>query len=310
MNTNFLQNILLEVAIDNRVPTGMVDINNILHREILAEKLIDHGIDQKTTMEVVNRLALKDGKYPDRQAYNKDGWLVTFPTPEHKNAAIKKKTAFSSDPTHGSGGMHLYYKSKGKQSRQKTQGTSEVGGETEQPSTSTQQKSDSAVAPEQPAQQPAQQSVQSELPKSGEKTSQATSQPTTKVPSDVVSSEVPVDDSGSTKSDVVDSPKTDAPASATSNTDNGPTVTAKPDPKPTTSPIIKLSVEFARSKSWRDAPYGDWTNDRGEQIAVTGLDGQVVPIRFVDREELKSFAEKRMSDGINLHEEFRRLKLK
>ena len=306
MNNNFLHNVLLEVSIDDRVPSGMIDITNILHLEILTEKLMDHGIDSRTIMEVVNKLAIRDGKYPDRQAYNKDGWLVTFPTPEHKNAAIKKKTAFTSDPTNGRGGMHLYYKSKGKQSRQKSQGSSEVGGEDGRKTTSIQPKS-GEVSNEEPTQQP----VASELPKSGESSTPTTSQPT----NDKNPPSTPVDATKTSSDDNVELTKSNPVKSDTPDSNDTPTAKSPAEstpsaPKQTDRPIVKLSVEFARSKSWRDAPYGDWTNDKGEQIAVTGMDGQVVPIRFVDREELKSFAEKRMSDGLNLHEEFQRLRRK
>ena len=219
---------------------------------------------------------------------------------KYKNAAIKKRTAFSSDPTHGNGGMNLYYKTHGKQARQKAQRTSVVGGE----DNPTQAQPDGAVAQTKPATQTDQPSAASSLPKSG-------TAPTTATPATgnaQVAGNAPTDATGSTKL---------RPSAISANSDTVPTQThatpaAQPaaptvPSAPTESPIVKLSVEFARSKSWRDAPYGDWTNDKGEQIAVTGLDGQVVPIRFVDREELKSFAEKRMVDGANLREEFQRI---
>ena len=38
-------------------------------------------------------------KYPERQAYNAKGILVTFPTPEYKADAIKRGTHFEEDPT-------------------------------------------------------------------------------------------------------------------------------------------------------------------------------------------------------------------
>ena len=40
-----------------------------------------------------------EGKYPERQAYNAKGILVTFPTPEYKADAIKRGTHFEEDPT-------------------------------------------------------------------------------------------------------------------------------------------------------------------------------------------------------------------
>ena len=297
--STIIQGILLEVAIDTRVPTGMVDINDNLHREIIAEKLAARGIDRQLVVEVVNKLAIRDGKYPDRQAYNKDGWLVTFPTPDHKAAAIKKRTAFASDPTHGSGGMNLYYKQHGKQARQKSQGSSEVGGGAQQ--TSTQPKSGGAVSPT-PTAQGSQPETTSTLSKSG--SSQATAPTTTG--SGVATGATSVDATEPTEQPQPVSTGTSSPTAPTQSPATQSNSQAT-QPASTESQIVKLSVEFARSKSWRDAPYGDWTNEKGEQIAVTGLDGQVVPIRFVDREELKSFAEKRISDGTSLREEFRRI---
>jgi hypothetical protein len=39
-----------------------------------------------------------EGKYPERQAFNKDGVLVTFPTPQHKAKAISRGTHFEENP--------------------------------------------------------------------------------------------------------------------------------------------------------------------------------------------------------------------
>ena len=42
-----------------------------------------------------------EGKYPERQAYNADGLLVTFPTPEYKQRAIARGTHFEKNPKAG-----------------------------------------------------------------------------------------------------------------------------------------------------------------------------------------------------------------
>jgi hypothetical protein len=39
-----------------------------------------------------------EGKYPERQAYNAKGILVTFPNPEYKTAALARGTHFEVDP--------------------------------------------------------------------------------------------------------------------------------------------------------------------------------------------------------------------
>jgi hypothetical protein len=42
-----------------------------------------------------------EGKYPERQAYNTNGILVTFPTPEYKQKAIARGTHFEENPKRG-----------------------------------------------------------------------------------------------------------------------------------------------------------------------------------------------------------------
>ena len=54
-----------------------------------------------------------------------------------------------------------------------------------------------------------------------------------------------------------------------------------------------MTKKFATEKGWWPTPYGEWHDlDSGETKAVTGIDGQVVPINHVDRETLKTFVEK------------------
>ncbi len=99
------------------VETGIVDFSDITHAEILFEEMVSCGLSERTASKVINDIRMEEGKYPERQAYNKEGWLVTFPSKEYKDIAIKRGTHFGSDPTHGQGGMNLYYKRRGKQKR-------------------------------------------------------------------------------------------------------------------------------------------------------------------------------------------------
>lgn len=305
--STFLQSVLLEAAIDRRIPSGVLDIGDDAHRMVLAEKLLDRGIDPNLVLEVVNKLALKDGKYPDRQAYNKEGWLVTFPTPEHRVAAIKKKTHFTSDPTHGQGGMNLYYKRKGKQARQQQQDTSET---------------DPTSGEEQPAQPAAE-------PKAPEAGQQSAADGQTELPTGGKTPDAPK--GGSQDQSSGEETKGDAASSLPAAPAAGPSSVEKTEPEDTqgqsndatadvaqtdktppapvqsdTSALVRLTQEFARSKQWTDTPYGDWNDAKGQQCAATGLDGQIVPIKFTDREELKNFADKRMTESISLREMLRR----
>jgi len=304
--STFLQSVLLEAAIDHRVPSGVLDINDDAHRMVIAEKLLDRGIDPTVVLEVVNKLALKDGKYPDRQAYNKEGWLVTFPTPEHRAAAIKKKTHFASDPTHGRGGMNLYYKRKGKQARQQQQDASETD-----PAQDDQQAQPANSSDTPDATSATQQAGggESELPAGGDATaaskSDGQSQPSDNEPKDGGSSELPTAGSSATDQNAGDD--SNKPADAGDATAQAAQQQSAPAPKePDTSALVRLTQEFARQQQWTDTPYGDWNDSHGQHVAVTGLDGQVVPIKFTDRESLKSFAQKKMTDGIVLREELTR----
>ena len=119
-----IHEILLDMSLHPLIEDGMVNFSNKVHLRILEEKLTSFGMSKKDVSEIIDNVI--EGQFPDRQAYNKEGWLVTFPSPEYKQAAIKKGTHFASDPTHGKGGMNLYYKKKGKQARMTQQDPSAV----------------------------------------------------------------------------------------------------------------------------------------------------------------------------------------
>jgi hypothetical protein len=91
--------ILSEVCLDERIPDGTFDMSNNLHMEVLRENLSDQGIALNDVKHIHNKML--EGKFPERQAYNKDGLLVTFPTPAHKHRAIQRRTHFEQDPTAG-----------------------------------------------------------------------------------------------------------------------------------------------------------------------------------------------------------------
>jgi hypothetical protein len=91
---NTINSILLEWAAnsDDGIPT--LDDSGI---QSLYESLIYNGIKQEEAYNIASIIAEK-GKYPERQAYNKNGLLVTFPTPEYKARAIAKGTHFEKNP--------------------------------------------------------------------------------------------------------------------------------------------------------------------------------------------------------------------
>lgn len=97
MNTkDFIDQLFRNISCDSRLQEGIFNESNDLHLEAFREHAAKLGLDETTIIEMSN--AISEGKYPERQAYNVNGLLVTFPTPEYKAAAIKKGTHFETNP--------------------------------------------------------------------------------------------------------------------------------------------------------------------------------------------------------------------
>lgn len=84
---------------DISIEDGVFDITKQEHIEILRSNLLEVGMSAETVTDYLNNVV--EGKFPERQAYNKNGILVTFPTPEYKQKAIAKGTHFEKNPTKG-----------------------------------------------------------------------------------------------------------------------------------------------------------------------------------------------------------------
>jgi len=278
---------ILDVCANPLVENGTFDPNNNEHMFLLMETL-DGNLEEEHIVKAVSALKC-EGKYPDRQAYNKEGWLVTFPSKEYKDAAIKRGTHSSSDPTHGKGGMNLYYKKRGKQRRTAQQQPSSADAD--------QQTSPQAVPSSPPpqaasAQPPAEKTsvekpeVQKEKPSTLPQTSQE------KTPATEPDSEE--------KQDVADEPMSDTEiqnlkvniakqkpsGEKASQTASNQTVVQPPKDK------VEVTEKFAKSKGWNSTPFGEWRDSAGNAMAVVSLSGEVTPIKSNDRDELKLFAEK------------------
>jgi len=288
--SKLIENILNECATDPRIETGIFDIHNYDHADIMAEHMAAAGIDKKIIMETMNELVMDEGKYPERQAFNREGWLVTFPSKEYRDAAIKKGTHAISDPTHGKGGMNLYYKKRGKQKRQTQQAASAT--EPVQPTTEAPPTPSKSVKPANQNKSP--EAPEAPAPENGG--------------GDNVAPEIDPDIHG-------DSHKTDAEISASLKAVSAhrrnklagkqSTGSALPpagkDEQPTTavapvsqaaSPLPDYTKKFALEKGWKQTPYGDWRDTQGNTVAVTGISGEVVPTQSVLRDELKLYVEK------------------
>ena len=100
LRDRIIEKVLKEVSVDSRLEDGIFDIENIQHIGYMCEYLIGKGINADVVYEFVQPL-LEKGKHPERQAYNRNGILVTFPTPDYKKEAIRAGTHFEKDPTRG-----------------------------------------------------------------------------------------------------------------------------------------------------------------------------------------------------------------
>lgn len=94
---NIADRILGDICLDDRISDGVFDILNNDHMEVLREYLKKKDVPDDIIRELSN-LVVEKGKYPERQAYNKDGLLVTFPTPAYKQRAIQRGTHFEKNP--------------------------------------------------------------------------------------------------------------------------------------------------------------------------------------------------------------------
>ena len=86
-----------EICCDNRIKNGVLDLKNEDHVFILQEYLEKAGYNIDEIVEKTAKL-FEAGRFPDRQAYNKDGILVTFPNKQYRDRAVNKGTHFAENP--------------------------------------------------------------------------------------------------------------------------------------------------------------------------------------------------------------------
>lgn len=91
-----IEKFLNKLSLDDRITDGIFRIENNQHLDIFQEYLENMGADIEEAVTARNRMV--EGKYPERQAYNANGILVTFPTPEYKQKAIERGTHFENNP--------------------------------------------------------------------------------------------------------------------------------------------------------------------------------------------------------------------
>jgi hypothetical protein len=279
---NIIDKILLDVCLDERIQNGVVNFNDENHLMVLAENLFEYGLEPQEVAEVITNITLRDGKYPDRQAFNKEGWLVTFPSPAYKMAAIKKGTHFETDPTHGKGGMNLYYKRRGKQARKKQQAVSAVEPEKIEKDPLPQVKPITPPeTPETPPPPPPQTAQPAPTPPAAEKdTTLPHSDDTDAAEEKPEPSTKPV----STKP-LVKEPSTDDDDDVEEFEKDLPPEEGFDMPEN----FVELTKKFAAQKNWKPNETDEWYDETGTTVAVTAIDGEVVPVEYNDRQELRSF---------------------
>jgi hypothetical protein len=94
-----IERLLNKICLDDRITEGIFFMEDNSHMDIFQEYLIKNGVTQEDSLILRNKMV--EGKYPERQAYNANGLLVTFPTPEYKQRAITRGTHFEENPKKG-----------------------------------------------------------------------------------------------------------------------------------------------------------------------------------------------------------------
>lgn len=93
---NLVDKVLAEVCLDERITDGIFRMEEEQHMNALRDYFVKRGLTREAAIAVTNRMV--EGRFPERQAYNRDGILVTFPTPQHKHRAIARGTHFEKNP--------------------------------------------------------------------------------------------------------------------------------------------------------------------------------------------------------------------
>jgi hypothetical protein len=89
--------IINDICCDSRIKNGIPDLKNPEFCFVMQEYLIKEGLSIEEVTDKTSILFEK-GKFPDRQAFNNAGILVTFPTPEYRDKAISKGTHSVENP--------------------------------------------------------------------------------------------------------------------------------------------------------------------------------------------------------------------
>jgi hypothetical protein len=99
------ESIINDVCCDDRIKDGTLRLENPEHVFVLQEYLEKAGYNINEIVAKTAKLFI-EGRFPDRQAYNKDGILVTFPSKEYRTRAVDKGTHFAENPKKNVGTLY------------------------------------------------------------------------------------------------------------------------------------------------------------------------------------------------------------
>ena len=300
MKSEIIDYLITECSLDHRVTDGMFNPLLQEHMNVLIDKLLIMGVLYEDVKKFVNKIA--EGKYPERQAYNKEGFLVTFPTPDYKSQALSSGDYFNYDPTSGKGGMHLVRKAEPT--------AMEPTGTVQEPKPAEQPISPDTTAPAKPGQQQNSTDTSTSTEKSPIKTSpEITNKPAA----------APAKQLKPVTGDISSEPTTPEPVKATEqpNIQSKPSDiqqiskkektpvsygTGEPDGEPLDltnfSAYKDPSLEWAHNQKWEKRDNGNYYDNNGVLRAVIGIDGSAVPATEQDRASIRQWLDKKRQERL------------
>ena len=306
MKEKIINHLIREISIDPRIKSGIFDPYKQEDMDVLREYMTGMNFEYDVIREFTNKVI--EGKYPERQAYNKEGFLVTFPTPDYKAKALSSGNYFNEDPTHGRGGMHLVRKAEPdrldiKPDIQKSDITPQTPTNVQNPVQDTEPKK---VVQKSPVEEP----VKSE-PKAPQKIEAPVLQPSKPAPTEIEPKKIsdPVDTSikppyQSAQDEPVKKAPEQAPIQPVTSSDKKPVeyLTGEPEGQELDltdfSAYKDPSLEWAHNQKWEKRDNGNYYDDKGNLRAVIGLDGSAVPATEKDRVSLRGWIDKKRKERL------------
>lgn len=306
MKEKIINHLIREVSIDPRIKSGVFDPYKQEDMDVLREYMVGLNFDYEVIREFTNKVV--EGKYPERQAYNKEGFLVTFPTPDYKAKALSSGNYFNEDPTHGRGGMHLVRKAEPerldiKPDIQQPETASQPSNKNPNPVQDTEPKKIVQKSPvQEPSKSPKQEPQKIESP---------VSQPAKPASIDIEPKKIedPVDASVKPayqppKNVPAKKAPEQAPVQPVTNSDKTPVeyLTGEPEGEELDltdfSAYKDPSLEWAHNQKWEKRDNGNYYDDKGNLRAVIGLDGSAVPATEKDRVSLRTWIDKKRKERL------------